>query len=498
MQKIIIPLVVIALIGGGIFAFRAGLIGGAAATPTPTVAQAAPAAPLAVIADGKVVPVADATLAFERAGTVAEVLVVEGEQVTAGQALARLDTRDLALKVEKARVSLARAEARYQQAAAGAPPETVAAAEASIAQAQASERQAASAVSRQDLAAAQAQLEEARASLANLLDGPQSTELTQAQAALDQAQINLQQQRDGLSAAKTNAELAVQQAANSLRNAQDSYSRIYWDNQDLASRSNGNDLPQERIDQEAAALRAVQSAEASLQQAQVAAEQARQAEIEGLASAETRVRDAQARRDQLLAAPESDRVAAARARIAQAEANLANLRGEQRASQIAVAAAGVDLAEANRDQVAAPPREVDLVAARVEIEAAQVDLDQAILDLDRATLYAPMAGSVAQLNLTVGELAGPGSPAIVLADMGRWQIETDDLTELDVVRLREGDEVTLTFDALPELQLPGTITQVKPIGANRQGDIVYTVVVEPKELDPRLRWNMTAVVTVGG
>ena len=498
MKRFIIPLIVIALIGGGAFAFRSGIVGGATPAPTPAVTLAAPVAPAAVIADGKVVPVADATLAFERSGTVAEILVAEDELVTKGQALARLDTRALTLRVEKARVNLEQAKAQYQQAAVGASPEAVAAAEASIAQAQASQRQVVSTVSRQDLAAAQAQLDEARAALANLLDGPRNTEVIQTQATLDQAQSNVQQQRDSLSATKTSAELGVQQAANTLRDAQDTYSRIYWDTKDLADRSNGNDLPQERLDQEAAALRAVQSGEANLQQAQVAYEQARQAESEGLATAEARVRDAQARLDQLVAAPENDKLAAARARVTQAEASLAKLRGDQRTSQIAVAAAGVDLAQANRDQVAAAPREVDLVAARVGIEAAQVDLDQATLDLDQATLYAPMAGSVAQLNLTIGELAGPGAPAIVLADIGNWQIETDDLTELDVVRLREGDAVTLTFDALPELSLPGTIARVKPIGSNRQGDIVYTVVVEPKQADPRLRWNMTAVVTVGG
>jgi HlyD family secretion protein len=116
--------------------------------------------------------------------------------------------------------------------------------------------------------------------------------------------------------------------------------------------------------------------------------------------------------------------------------------------------------------------------------------------LERATLYAPIAGSVAELNLTVGELAGPGAPAIILADMRTWKIETDDLSELDVVRLREGDAATLTFDALPDLRLPDTISRIKPIGTNRQGESVYTVVVAPDQFDPRLRWNMTAIVTV--
>jgi HlyD family secretion protein len=468
---------------------------GATPAATPVVAPTTPAGPLPVIADGKVLPLSDASLSFERGGIVMEVLVSEGELVSTGQALARLDTRALALEVEEARIKVQQAEARYQQAAEGASPEAIAAAEAGIVQAEASRRQAVNDVSKQDIAAAKAQLEEARAALANLLDGPRNTEVTQAQSSLDQANSNLTQTRDSLSAAKTNNELNVQQMADRLRNLQDDYSRIYWENVELRDKLGDDDMPQERIDLEAAALRSVQIAEADLQQAQVAYDQSKQAEVEGIASAEARVRDAQARLDQLVAAPENDKIAAARAKVAQAEANLANLQGGQRASQIDVAAANVAQAAAKRDEIAAPPREVDLVAARVEIEAAKVALEQVELDLDKATLYAPIAGTVAELNLAVGEVASANAPVIVLADLSNWKIETDDLTELDVVRLREGDAVTLSFDALPELRIPGSITQIKPIGANRQGDIVYTVVVEPKERDPRLRWNMTAVVS---
>lgn len=230
----------------------------------------------------------------------------------------------------------------------------------------------------------------------------------------------------------------------------------------------------------------------------MAFEQARQAEVEGVASAEARVRDAQARLEQLLAAPDRDRVAAARARVAAAEANLARLRGPARATQLDVAASGVGQAQAALGQVAAPPREVDLEAARVEIEAAQVALAQAELDLEQATLSAPFAGTVARVDLTVGELAGPTAPALVVADTSAWRIETEDLTELEVVRLREGDAVAVRFDALPELELPGRVRQIKPIGGNRQGEIVYTVVVDLEQSDPRLRWNMTAVVSAAG
>ncbi len=496
MRRLILPLLIAALIGGGaFFLFFRGQGGIAAGQAVPTPLPVQPAVE-GVVADGAVLPAADATLSFERSGLVAEILVAEGDIVEAGQPLARLDTRQLELRVAQARVGLERAEVAYEQIAAGAPPEAVAVAEAGVAQARASEAQAAASVTSADIAAAEAQLAEARAALAAVLDGPKSTEVEQAQAALVQANHNLQAQRDALSAAKTNAQLSMEQAANALRNAQDAYSRIYWDNRDL-ERLPG-DLPQERIDAEAAALRAVEDAERALAQAQVNFEQARQAEIDGVASAEARVRDAQARLEQLIAAPDADRVAAAQARVAAAEANLNRLRGPARATQLEVAAAGVGQAQAALEQVAAPPREVDLEAARVEIEAARVALAQAEFDLEQATLRAPFAGTVARIDLTLGELAGPSTPGIIIADLSAWRIETEDLTELEVVRLREGDAVSVSFDALPELTLPGRIRQIKPIGANRQGDIVYTVVVDLEQSDPRLRWNMTAVVEHSG
>jgi len=83
-----------------------------------------------------------------------------------------------------------------------------------------------------------------------------------------------------------------------------------------------------------------------------------------------------------------------------------------------------------------------------------------------------------------------------LADLGNWQIETTDLTELGVVNVREGDDVAVTFDALPDLQLPGKVATIRGYGEDRQGDIVYTVVITPDRHDERLRWNMTAKVSI--
>jgi HlyD family secretion protein len=83
-----------------------------------------------------------------------------------------------------------------------------------------------------------------------------------------------------------------------------------------------------------------------------------------------------------------------------------------------------------------------------------------------------------------------------MADLATWQIETTDLTELDIARVRAGSTVTMTFDAVPGLELSGKVSRIRPIGENKQGDITYVVTITPDRQDERLRWNMTAAVSI--
>jgi HlyD family secretion protein len=392
-------------------------------------------------------------------------------------------------------VSLEQAQADYDKLLEGATPEQVAAAEAEIARAQGSLRATQGSVTQADIAAARAELESAKVNLAELQAGAKSTDIQSAQASVDQAQANLQSQRDALSQAKSNAELQLTQAANALRNAQDNYSQIYWENRDLARLP--GDLPQERIDQEASALRAVEDSEAAMQQAELALEQARQAEITGIASGEAQLRDAEARLENLLSPADADAIAAAQAQVANAQAKLVGLTGGEIAGNVAAAEAGVASAQAQLAEINAKPSDATLAGALARVRSADVSLRQAQLALEKATLLSPISGSVAELNIKVGEVPGGGAAALVVADLSNWQIETEDLTELNVVSVREGDQVTITFDAIDDLELPGTVTRIEPLGQTRQGDIVYKIIITPNSWDERLRWNMTASVQIG-
>ena len=164
-------------------------------------------------------------------------------------------------------------------------------------------------------------------------------------------------------------------------------------------------------------------------------------------------------------------------------------------ADVAVAQAELNSAQMEYDKVKNGPNPDDLALVQARIKNAEAQVQAAQSNLDDLELKAPFSGTVVSNTLKAGELASPATSNVLLADLSKWQVETTDLTELNVTGIKPGDPVTLTFDALPDVSLEGTVARIKNLGENRQGDITYTVTVDLNELNPDLRWNMTAVVT---
>lgn len=110
------------------------------------------------------------------------------------------------------------------------------------------------------------------------------------------------------------------------------------------------------------------------------------------------------------------------------------------------------------------------------------------------SVLAPFDGVVAELNAQQGSSINAGQVAVTVANLSSWLIETTDLTELDVVRLSEGQPVTVTLDAIPDAELNGQIESIGQTYEEKQGDIVYTATVALEDSHPSIRWGMTAVV----
>lgn len=332
------------------------------------------------------------------------------------------------------------------------------------------------------VAQAEAGLESARAQLAGLESGPRAQEIASAQANLDAAIARLGRLEEGARAEDISAAEASLAAANA------SLQRLF-------------DGPDEHT--RIAAEADLANAEAALRRAQAAYDQvAARADIGMLPQslelqlASNGYEAAQARYDALFAEPDDDIVANAQAAVEQAQANLDRLMKPATENELAEAGAMVRQAQAQLDLVLAGIRKEEIAAAEALVAEAEAAVQRARASLADTELRAPFEGTIADAYVKAGEQVVAGVPVIELADLSAWKVETDDLTELDVVRVQDGDEVFVTFDAIEELEITGKVVQVNTIGREKLGDITYAVTVQLDEQDSRLRWNMTAVVTI--
>lgn len=194
------------------------------------------------------------------------------------------------------------------------------------------------------------------------------------------------------------------------------------------------------------------------------------------------------------------------AEVAQAEANLevakaalADLHPD--AQEIALARQQVDDAElrvakleAGRDPLDEEIREARVAAAENKVAAAETALEAAHLAIADLELRAPFNGVVVALSVDAGEEVNPRQVVMSLADASEWELMTVDLDELSVVNLAEGDTVSVSFDALPELEMSGTVSRISRYGQELKGAVTYAAEIRLSGTDPRLRWGMTASI----
>ncbi len=187
-RLVVIAVVVFAAIGGAwLLLARPG--GSPTATPDPSLAPVPPSTE--VVADGRVVPARYAELGAAVPGTVAEVLVGEGDAVAAGAALVRLDGAAAQAEVDAASAAVAAAEAGVAGAEAG-----VTQAGAAVDAAAAGVDQAAAGVDR-----ARAARDALPSSATDAQQRAADAEIDAARAALAGAQANLRSARAGATAA---------------------------------------------------------------------------------------------------------------------------------------------------------------------------------------------------------------------------------------------------------------------------------------------------------
>jgi HlyD family secretion protein len=192
-------------------------------------------------------------------------------------------------------------------------------------------------------------------------------------------------------------------------------------------------------------------------------------------------------------------LANARAKVEKSRADLAlkKLQHERNVTLLArnlIAQNDLDTAKSDADQAVA-----QLALDEAAVQQAQASLEEAEINLRYTDILSPVDGVVVARNVDVGQTVAASfqTPTLFLIaeDLTKMQVDTN-VSESDVGRVREKQDVTFTVDAYPGTPFHGTVAQVRNAPVTVQNVVTYDVVVAVDNPGQELKPGMTANVSI--
>jgi HlyD family secretion protein len=169
------------------------------------------------------------------------------------------------------------------------------------------------------------------------------------------------------------------------------------------------------------------------------------------------------------------------------------VRGADQA-QLATAFQQVQQARAQLTKLQEPVKQYAVDQALADVQKAQIQVQQAQRQLDKARLVAPLDATVSAVNIKEGESTGMG-PAMTLVDVSLLHIDIT-VDEIDIAKLKVGQLVSVTLDALPDVTLTGKVDRIAGTSTTVNGVVSYPVRVVIDKTDAPLRSGMTANASI--
>lgn len=143
--------------------------------------------------------------------------------------------------------------------------------------------------------------------------------------------------------------------------------------------------------------------------------------------------------------------------------------------------------------------EMDYYSALAQVTQAQATLDKAKIDLGYTKIISPVNGIVISKEVELGQTVAASfqTPTLFLVaeDLTKMQIEVN-ISEADISKIKEGQDVEFTVDAYNDFTFHGTVSQVRNSATTISNVVTYTVVVAVDNQDLKLKPGMTANVSI--
>ena len=163
----------------------------------------------------------------------------------------------------------------------------------------------------------------------------------------------------------------------------------------------------------------------------------------------------------------------------------------------AVVGAGSNIVQLTSDSL---DRQVEQAAD--SLRSAQLSVEDAMNTLDNYTITAPISGTIIQKNVQAGETVGNESaaasptPMCIIHDL-RYLEMTLNVDELQILSIKEGQDVRITADAVQDKTFNGVVTNVSSAGTTTGGTTTYPVTIRIDDFGELLPgMNATAEIEV--
>jgi HlyD family secretion protein len=163
-------------------------------------------------------------------------------------------------------------------------------------------------------------------------------------------------------------------------------------------------------------------------------------------------------------------------------------------NQITSAQNALDKANLSLATTVEPPTASDIASAKAQITSAQAQLQNAQTAYDSTILKAPFDGVIASVLFSAGDKVTAGT--VIATVITKQQVAKISLNEVDAAKVKVGQKATLTFSAVPDLTLTGTVEDVDNIGTVSQNVVNFTVKIVLDTQDPSIKPGMSVTASV--
>lgn len=194
-----------------------------------------------------------------------------------------------------------------------------------------------------------------------------------------------------------------------------------------------------------------------------------------------------------------DAIASAEDTLVERQESLKKLADGPTDNEIASAKEKISLKELALEDAKKGSDELDIASQKLTIQQRQNDLADAQDDLDDYVVRAPFDGQVAALEVSVGDSVNNGtsdSGTAVVTLITKQMIADISLNEVDAVKVKVGNTAKVTFDALPELDIEGSLVELDNLGVSNQGVVTYGARVAFDTDDERIKSGLSVTAEI--